>query len=105
MAKTDEFRNRASASEAADDLPRSPQEGEMIGDVILKRYSRREMMGGTLGVVAVASLFGPSLLSSSKAAAGCRVCRGSQKALALHRLHSYMQRPGGHGCRGRQWKA
>ena len=69
MAKTDEFRNRASACEAADDLPRSPQEGEMIGDVILKRYSRREMMGGTLGVVAVASLFGPSLLASSKAAA------------------------------------
>src|SRR4029078_1656099 len=69
MAKTDEFRNRASACEAADDLPRSPQEGEMIGDVILKRYSRREMMGGTLGVVAVASLFGPSLLESSKAAA------------------------------------
>ena len=69
MARTDEFRNRASACEAADDVTRSPEEAEMIGDVILKRYSRREMMGGTLGVVAVASLFGPSLLASGKAAA------------------------------------
>jgi secreted PhoX family phosphatase len=69
MAKTDAFRNRASACEVADDLPRSPADAEMIGDVILKRYSRREMMGGTLGVVAVASLFGPSLLAMGKAVA------------------------------------
>src|SRR6478735_7342383 len=67
MAKTDEFRNRASACEAADDLSRSPERGEMIGDVILRRYSRRQVMRGTLGVAAVASLFGPSLLTAAKA--------------------------------------
>jgi secreted PhoX family phosphatase len=41
----------------------------MIGDVILRRYSRREMMRGTLGVAAIAALFGPQVLAASKARA------------------------------------
>jgi secreted PhoX family phosphatase len=67
MAKTDRFCNRAEAYEAHDNVPLSPPEGKTIGDVILKRYSRREMLGGTLGVAAAATLFGPALLAGRTA--------------------------------------
>jgi hypothetical protein len=40
MANRDNFRNRAAACEAHDDIPRSPEHGEMIGDVILSKASR-----------------------------------------------------------------
>ena len=69
MAKSDQFCNRAAAAEAADDIPRSPAEGDTIGDVILRRYSRREMMRGTLGVAAATALFGSAALSAGKARA------------------------------------
>ena len=64
MAKTDIFCNRAAAAEAHDDIPRSPDVGETIGDIIAKRYSRREVMRGTLGVAAAAALFGPTALAA-----------------------------------------
>ena len=69
MARTDQFRNRAAACEAHDDTLRSPETGETIGDVIARRFNRREMVRGTLGVVAAASLFGPAALAASKARA------------------------------------
>jgi secreted PhoX family phosphatase len=66
MAKTDQFCNRAEACEAHDDVPRSLAEGPTIGDVIARRYSRRTMMRGTLGVTATLALFGPTALTSRK---------------------------------------
>jgi secreted PhoX family phosphatase len=69
MAKTDSFCNRAAAYEAHDDIPRSPADGETIGDIILRRYSRREIMRGTLGVAAAASLFGPAAFAAGNAGA------------------------------------
>src|SRR5262245_4988468 len=69
MAKTDQFCNRAEAYEAHDDVPLSPAGRDTIGDVILRRYSRREMMRGTLGVTAAAVLFEPSLLARQASAA------------------------------------
>jgi hypothetical protein len=57
MAKTDHFCNRAEAYEAHDNEPLSPADRDSIGDIILRRYSRREMMRGTLGVTAAAALF------------------------------------------------
>lgn len=69
MAKQDSFCNRAAAAEAHDDIPRSSDSGETIGDIIAKRYSRREMMRGTLGVAAAAALFGPAALAAGKAKA------------------------------------
>ena len=63
MAKTDHFCNRAEAYEAHDNEPLSPADGDSIGDIILRRYSRREMMRGTLGVTAAAALFGPAVLA------------------------------------------
>ncbi|MGH6832073.1 MAG: PhoX family protein, partial [Methyloceanibacter sp.] len=52
-----------------DDVPLSPPDGEAIGDIILRRYSRREMMRGTLGTAAALSLFGPALLAGRAAEA------------------------------------
>jgi hypothetical protein len=69
MAKPDIFCNRAAAAEAHDDVPRSPEASDTIGDIIVKRYSRREMMRGTLGVAAAAALFGPAALAAGKAEA------------------------------------
>ena len=64
MAKTDTFGNRAAAAEAHDDIPRSPDAGETIGDIIIIRYSRREVMRGTLGAAAAVALFGPAALAA-----------------------------------------
>jgi hypothetical protein len=69
MAKHDIFCNRAAAAEAYDDIPRSPDSGETIGDIIVKRYSRRDIMRGTLGVAASAALFGPAALAAGSAKA------------------------------------
>jgi secreted PhoX family phosphatase len=69
MAKPDQFCNRAEAYEANDDVPLSPADRDSIGDIIIKRYSRRDMMRGTLGVVAAAALFGPAALASKNARA------------------------------------
>jgi hypothetical protein len=69
MANRDNFRNRASACEAHDDTPRSPAAGETIGDVIMRRFNRREMMRGAFGVAATAALLGPAALAASKARA------------------------------------
>jgi uncharacterized protein len=69
MAKDDGFCNRAEAYEANDDVPLSPEDRESIGDVILRRYSRRAVVHGSLGVVAAAVLFGPAVLASRPARA------------------------------------
>ena len=69
MAKTDTFCNRAEAYEAHDNVPLSPGTGDTIGDLIARRYSRRDMMRGTLGVTAAAALFGPALLAGRAARA------------------------------------
>src|SRR3990170_4400860 len=68
MAKPDNFCNRAEAYEAHDNVPLSPAGRDAIGDIILRRYSRRAVMRGTLGTAAALSLFGPALLAG-------RVCR------------------------------
>jgi secreted PhoX family phosphatase len=67
MAKKDDFCNRAEAYEAHDNQPLSPAGGDTIGDIIAKRYSRREVMRGTLGVAAATVLFGPTLGGAAKA--------------------------------------
>ena len=69
MANSDNFRNRAAACEAHDDIPRSPENAETIGEVIFRRYGRREVLRGTLGVAAAAALFGPAALAAGNAKA------------------------------------
>jgi hypothetical protein len=70
MAKRDNFCNRAEAYEAHDNVPLSPAGRDAIGDIIMRRYSRREVMRGTLGAAAALSLFGPALLASQTRAGG-----------------------------------
>jgi uncharacterized protein len=63
MEERDPFCNRAEAFEAHDDRPLSPTGRPTIGDLIVARYSRREMLKGSLGTAAAAALFGPALLA------------------------------------------
>jgi len=62
MSNTDEFCNRAEVCEALDDSPQNPNIKETIGDIINARYHRRDVMRGMLGVAAISSVFGPSML-------------------------------------------
>ena len=48
----DDFSNNAEACEAADDIPNNPDIERSIGAVIARRYSRRDMLKGSLGVTA-----------------------------------------------------
>jgi len=58
----DEFCNRAEVCEALDDCPQNPGIKETIGDIINARYHRRDVMRGMLGVAAISSMLGPTLL-------------------------------------------
>lgn len=59
---SDEFGNKAEAFEAFDDIPTNPNLSETIGDVINRRYGRREVMRGMLAVSATTALFGGTAL-------------------------------------------
>ena len=61
----DDFSNKAEAFEAFDDTPLSPENDSTIGAVIARRYSRRDMLKGSLGVTAATALFGTAALTSA----------------------------------------
>jgi secreted PhoX family phosphatase len=61
----DEFSNKAEAFEAFDDAPLSPETERTIGAVIARRYSRRDMLKGSLGAAAATALFGTMALTSA----------------------------------------
>ena len=61
----DGFSNKAEAFEAFDDIPLSPQTDSTIGAVIARRYSRRDMLKGSLGVTAATALFGTAALTAA----------------------------------------
>jgi secreted PhoX family phosphatase len=61
----DNFSNKAEAFEAFDDTPLSPENDSTIGAVIARRYSRRDMLKGSLGVTAATALFGTAALTSA----------------------------------------
>ncbi len=65
----DDFSNNAEACEAADDIPNNPDIERSIGAVIARRYSRRDMLKGSLGVTAATALFGAAALGAGRAAA------------------------------------
>lgn len=78
----DRFSNKAEAFEAFDDTPLSPANDRTIGAVIARRYSRRDMLKGSLGVTAATALFGAAALTSAagpaKAASAAFVFRELQ---------------------------
>src|SRR5262245_46158353 len=61
----DRFSNKAEAFEAFDDTPLSPQTDHTIGAVIARRYSRRDMLKGSLRVTAATALFGTAALTAA----------------------------------------
>ncbi len=65
----DDFSNKAEACEAADDIPVNSDIERSIGAVIARRYSRRDMLKGSLGVTAATALFGAAALGAGRAAA------------------------------------
>ena len=62
MTKQDDFGNRNEAYEAFDDIPTNPNLGNTIGDVINRRYARRDVLRGALAVSATTALFGTSAM-------------------------------------------
>lgn len=63
--QNDNHSNKAEAFEAFDDTPLSPESDNTIGAVIARRYSRRDMLKGSLGVTAATALFGTAALTSA----------------------------------------
>jgi hypothetical protein len=64
----DGFCNKAEAFEAFDDIPTNLNCGNTIGDVINRRYGRRDVLRGALGVAATTTLFGSTaMLAAQKA--------------------------------------
>jgi uncharacterized protein len=61
----DRFANKAEAFEAFDDIPLSPPREDTIGAVIARRYSRRAVVKGGLGVTAATLLFGDAALAAA----------------------------------------
>ncbi len=57
--------NKAEAYEAFDDIPTNPHLENTIGDIIHRRFGRREFLKGSLGVSAAAALFGPAAFTTS----------------------------------------
>lgn len=61
----DDHGTTAEAYEAFDDTPINPNLGRTIGAIVTRRYSRRAMLEGGLGAVAMTSLFGPTAVISA----------------------------------------
>ncbi len=56
--RDEEISNKAEAFEAFDDIPTNPRVERTIGDVIARRYGRRDVLKGALGVAVAGALFG-----------------------------------------------
>ncbi|WP_349360873.1 PhoX family phosphatase [Stappia sp.] len=63
--KDDGFGNKAEAFEEADNKVLSPKEADTFGDIVNRRYGRRDVLRGALGVTAVTALFGTTALTAA----------------------------------------
>ncbi len=57
-----QYGNKAEAFEAFDDIPTNPGLDNTIGAIISRRYGRRDVLRGTLGVAATTALFGSAAM-------------------------------------------
>ena len=69
MHQNDAYVSSSDACEAADDIPLNPDTERSIGAVIARRYSRRDILKGSLGVTAATALFGAGALGGGRARA------------------------------------
>jgi secreted PhoX family phosphatase len=65
--KDDEFSSRGEYFEALEDIPVNPSQEPTLGDLIHRRFNRRELLKGALGVVAVGTLARLSLGGEAEA--------------------------------------
>jgi len=65
----DDFSSTAEAFQAFDNIPLSPPREDTIGAIIARRYSRRDMLKGSLGVTAATALFGTAALTGASSSA------------------------------------
>ena len=61
----DGFGNKAEAFEDADNTVLSPKTARTFGDIVNRRYGRRDVLRGALGVTAVTALFGTTALTAA----------------------------------------
>jgi len=61
----DRYSSTAEAYEAFDDIPLAPPSQDTIGAIVARRYTRRDMLAGSLGVAAATALFGAAALTGS----------------------------------------
>lgn len=59
---------RAQACEASEDVGRNPSDNPTIGEVIAKRFARRDILKGALGVTAIAAAVSPLALAAATSA-------------------------------------
>jgi secreted PhoX family phosphatase len=59
--------NKSQAYEVAEDRGSNASANPTLGDIIARRFDRRDMLRGALGVAALAGIAGPAALSSGKA--------------------------------------
>lgn len=64
----DRFSCRSEYFEAPEDIPINPSQAPTLGDVINQRFSRREILKGALGVVAIGALAPLPLMRNADAA-------------------------------------
>ncbi|QPC44770.1 PhoX family phosphatase [Kaustia mangrovi] len=69
----DGYCNKAEAFEASDDQPANPHLDRTLGDVIGRRFARRDVLKSTLAVSAIGALFGTSALTAPTAKAAAPV--------------------------------
>jgi secreted PhoX family phosphatase len=81
----DGFDNRAEAFEEFDNTPLSPiDKVDTIGDIINRRYGRRDVMKGMLGVTATTALFGSTALTAADKA----LANGHEASFSFTELES-----------------
>jgi hypothetical protein len=78
----DGFGNKAEAFEEADNTVLSPKTASTFGDIVNRRYGRRDVLRGALGVTAVTALFGTTALTAATQA------RAATPAFAFPELES-----------------
>jgi uncharacterized protein len=69
MHQDDHYASKSDACETADDIPLNPDTERSIGAVIARRYSRRDILKGSLGVTTATALFGTGALDAGRARA------------------------------------
>ncbi len=68
IIQSPEHGNKAEAFEAFDDIPTNPNLSNTIGDVINRRYGRRDVLRGSLAVAATTALFGTTAMTAPRQA-------------------------------------